>query len=223
VPVLTTATTLSRTVLRAEFGLVIRPVQAAEDWLLGRLPDEDVRRLSAERALGRFDAFVGRVLADEGLARRGKTLLAHADAVGRARTLESRAQEQRAEAETAHRDGVDEVAGRRAAAAREHADEVSAAQQEAAKEARAADKAAHARGEAEAKAAAGQAATAARAASARREAKAAQAQQLAAVAAAPARAELAEAAAQARTAKEQQAEADRLAALAAREKESRRA
>ena len=82
-----------------EYRLLRRPSQLLQTSYLARLPEDNPRRLLVERALGRADEFIGRLLGDDEIRTRGTQLKAHAALLAEARQLESDSIERRTEAE----------------------------------------------------------------------------------------------------------------------------
>ena len=215
-------TTLPRTVLRAEYAVIRRPIQLAQDRILSLFPEGGQSRLGAERVIGQVDTFAGRLLRDAELTGRGEDLQAHAAATAKAQTLKAKAAEQREQADKKLATTTHKAATARTTAVKDHAEEAQAADRRAATEKAAAVNQANARATAAKKTAAAQASARVTAAENKQQAAHTSTRKQAdAVTAAP-KAHLAEARETSREAAEQRADADRLASLAENEKLERK-
>ena len=94
------ALTVPRTGAALQYKALRFPSRVFEQQLVGRFLDQDSPlRLGVERSLASLDASAGRLLHDEGLARRGTAVARKADALEVASSLEEKAAQRKAEAE----------------------------------------------------------------------------------------------------------------------------
>lgn len=92
--------TVPRSVVALQYKVLRLPFQLADTYVVGRLlPVDSDLRLRVERSLASLDAGVGRLLQDDGLARRGEAVLRRADALDAAASLDAQAAARRADAE----------------------------------------------------------------------------------------------------------------------------
>ena len=216
------ALTLPRTVLRAEYALIRKPIQLAQDRLLTLFPADDARRLTVERVLGQVDSYAGRFLADTDLTGRGNDLQAHADATAKAKALQAKAREQREQADATLKATQEKSTSERKDAIAEHTEDVNTARADATQAKADAARQSAAKATAQKQAVAEQAAQRVEFATDKQRAEHEKTRQHAdAVTAAP-KGQLAEARDTKADAAGRRADADRLAGLAETEKQHRR-
>jgi hypothetical protein len=111
--------TVPRTVVALQYKALRFPSKVVEQQLVGRfLAQDSALRLGVERSLASLDAGVGRFLQDEGLVRRGTAVARKADALELASSLEEKAAQRKDEAEQALQEQKQAVAVQRVQAAR---------------------------------------------------------------------------------------------------------
>lgn len=215
--------TVPRTVAALEYKALRYPSQLLETKVIAtRLPEASRFRLAFERLLGTVDSTAGKLLADQGLTDRGRFLTRRAEILEKAVSLEAKAAERREQASADLRAKTKQAEQQKARAAQEHqrtAHQI-AADKAAAKTA--VEREAQSQKVAEDKAIAAK--TAAQLAAQRDKLRKQEARITAATAARTAapKAQLSKAVADTQTAQERKAHADRLAELAAAERQSRK-
>ena len=127
--------TVPRTVVALEYKALRLPA-AAVGLAVGTLDDESRVRLAFEKALGGVDATVGKLLKDEGLARRGTALSRRAEVLETAVRLEEKAEQRKAAADGELQEQKQAAAAQRREAAQRKADEARRVREQAAAEKR---------------------------------------------------------------------------------------
>lgn len=110
-------------VLRFHYQLARFPLQLIEDQVVTRIPAEAPARLLYERSLGMLDSTIGNALGDSKLVERGAALVERSDALGRAAQLDASAAARKKQADTqltgAHEQAIRERQEAQAATAQE--------------------------------------------------------------------------------------------------------
>ena len=114
--------TVPRTVAALEYKALRLPATVGAS-LVSRLDEESRLRLAYEKALGNVDAAVGRLLANDELATRGRKLAARAEVLETAVELEEKAELRKAEADRQLREQKARAVEQRQAAEREKVQE----------------------------------------------------------------------------------------------------
>ena len=215
--------TVPRKVVGLEYKALRYPAQVLEVKVIAaKLPEESSFRLGFERLLGSLDSTAGALLADSALVERGRLLTRRTEIVAKAATLESKATQRRAKADSDLKKRIAQAAGDKKQAQAERDDQERRIAAAKAAEKQAVERAARERrqaeqDEAEAKAEAGVAEERNRLA-----AKRSQIDEVASARTKGAKQQLTEAARDKQSAHQRKSEADTLAALAEAEKAARR-
>lgn len=92
------ALTVPRTVAGLQYKVLRLPATVLQSQVVGRLDTESPARLAFEKALGSLDTAIGKLLADDQLARRGTALSRRAQVLETAVALEDKADQRQAAA-----------------------------------------------------------------------------------------------------------------------------
>lgn len=216
--------TLPRSVAALEYKALRLPATLLQTHVVVRFLDEDSKlRLGFEKALGSMDEKAGSLFANDDLADRGRVLRRRSEILGKAVELETVADQRKAAAEASLREGTKKADAKREQARTSQREGVQQALRQEQAEKQRVEREAKARVEAEKKRVEAEAKAKAKAVTSKLDAQEARIDATERARTAAPKAQLTDAIAEKKTADAERAKAERLAALAAAEKDSRKA